>query len=222
MRRTRWELMELDQAVISVGKSKELPALFENLSSAWNHLFFFSCITPHGAPPSEDMLDIIEMYFGGIDALKSKVYREARALPAGGWIWLTENNGTLGIEHTFLNGSPLIELEGHNILFGLDCWEHAYWPDFHSDLENYVSSFFAVLNWQFVELQLMMRMEDLAAPVKDEAKLNPVYENLKNWRLDAEKEMANRMETDLKTFHKQLTKRQRIGEQQLEELLRQP
>jgi len=164
------------------------------------------------------MVDIIEMYFGGMDALKSKVYREARALPAGGWIWLTEKDGTIGIEHTFLNGSPLVELEGHNILFGLDCWEHAYWPDFHSDLENYVTSFFTVLNWQFVEIQLIARMEDTTALPKD-VKVNPVYENLKNWRVDAEKEMANKMETDLKAFHKQLTKRQRIGDQKLEELM---
>jgi len=158
MRGTRWELYELEHAVYVVGKSREEPALYNNLSAAWNHLFFFHCIHPDGVPPSRDMQDLIDLHFGSMVGLQKQIYHVAKALPAGGWIWLTEKDGHLSIQNTFLNGSPLFEFgEGHRILFGLDCWEHAYFHDFLDDLEAYVAAFVHGINWSFVEINLLSK-----------------------------------------------------------------
>jgi Fe-Mn family superoxide dismutase len=156
MRQTRWEFKDLDVAVYLCGKSREEPALYNNLSAAWNHEFFFQCLYPGGVPPSQDMTDLIDLHFGGMHSLGEKLARMIRAFPAGGWIWLTEKNGHISLQTTFLNGSPLFEFgEGHKLLFGLDCWEHAYYADFGDDVEAYASSFLKTLNWQFVEMKLL-------------------------------------------------------------------
>jgi len=193
MRGTRWELFDLERAVFSVGKSRENPALYNNLSSAWNHIFYFYSLHPNGVPPSPDMKDLIDLHFGSMRGLEQQIVRLAKAFPAGGWIWLTEKDGHFSIQNTFLNGSPLFEFgEGHRILFGIDCWEHAYYADFMDDIESYISACIYAINWQFVEINLLAKPsiylsdDDSKWEAPEESGINPeerdIMLRLSKWR----------------------------------------
>jgi len=66
-----------------------------------------------------------------------------------GWAWLTtDRGGKLAVEATANQDTPLSA--GRQPLFGLDVWEHAYYLKYQNRRPEYVTAFYHVVNWDFV------------------------------------------------------------------------
>ena len=93
----------LEDVVRSAGSNKKL---FNNSAQAWNHGFFWECMTPQAAQPGGDLAGAIEASFGGLDQLKTKFVEEGVGHFASGWAWIVANGGALEVISTHDAATP--------------------------------------------------------------------------------------------------------------------
>jgi Fe-Mn family superoxide dismutase len=145
---TEFESMALDDIV-----KKSSGKIFNNAAQAWNHGFFWSCLTPSHAAPSKKIVDALIKQFGGLDDFKKQFTEVAIGTFGSGWAWLVKNaDGSLAVVSTLDAGNPLTA--GQKPLLTCDVWEHAYYIDYRNARPTYLDHFWALVNWQFVEKNL--------------------------------------------------------------------
>jgi len=131
------------------------PAIRNNAGGYWNHEMFWNCMKPNGGALPDGKLSVaINSTFGSFDSFK-KEFSEAGAKRFGsGWAWLSvDSEGKLFISSTANQDNPLMNTEakrGQPILC-LDVWEHAYYLKYQNKRTDYISSFWNVVNWDFVQ-----------------------------------------------------------------------
>jgi Fe-Mn family superoxide dismutase len=126
---------------------------FNNSAQAWNHAFFWECMTPTPAKPSGDLLAAIDKAFGGLDGLKTKFVQEGVDQFGSGWVWLVARGGGLAVVTTHDAATPIVE-SGVTPILTSDVWEHAYYLDYKQDRKGFLEGFFDKLaNWSFAEKQ---------------------------------------------------------------------
>ncbi|MCH9630633.1 MAG: Superoxide dismutase [Fe] [Chlamydiia bacterium] len=125
--------------------------VFNNAAQAWNHSFFWDCMSPSGGTgPKGDILAAIEKDFGGVDAFKKELSQKAATLFGSGWAWLAKDaSGKLEIMPLSNADTPL--KHGKEPILTLDVWEHAYYIDYRNERPKFIEKFFEVINWDFVE-----------------------------------------------------------------------
>jgi len=122
--------------------------LFDNAAQAWNHAFFWRCLSPRRQQPGRE-LDPVLRSFGGLETLKSEFSKAAVAVFGSGWAWLIrDSGGAVRIVTTSNANTPL--RDGHTPLLTCDVWEHAYYLDHRNDRGAYLQSFWELVNWDFV------------------------------------------------------------------------
>lgn len=128
-----------------------------NAGGAWNHNFFWQVMAPaKGGSPSGKMADAINATFGSFDKFKELFTQSAMTRFGSGWAWLVNDNGKLKIGSTPNQDNPLMdssELKGTPLL-GLDVWEHAYYLKYQNKRNEYVASWWNVVNWNDVASRL--------------------------------------------------------------------
>ena len=134
-------------------------ALFNNAAQAWNHGFYWNCLTPEpNLSPRGDLATWIERDFGSLDRLLERFRASALAKFGSGYAWLLHDGSGLAITSTPNQDNPI--LEGHTPLLGLDVWEHAYYLDYQNRRPDYIDAWFNVVNWETVA----QRYADATAP----------------------------------------------------------
>lgn len=137
----------------------ELPVAFRttvinNGGGHYNHSLFWQCMAPEESPginkPSGTLYELLQKKYGSFDNFVEKFTTEAFNLFGSGWVWLMPN---LEIVVTKNQDSPLTNTKTQPIL-GLDVWEHAYYLDYYNDRAKYISAWWRVVNWQFVQDRL--------------------------------------------------------------------
>lgn len=127
-------------------------ALFDNAAQAWNHAFFWSCLSPRRQAPGRELEGTLRN-FGGLEGLEREFARAAIAVFGSGWAWLIkERSGPVRIVTTPNAHTPL--RDGHVPLLVCDMWEHAYYVDHHNDRSAYLRNFWQLVNWDFVASNL--------------------------------------------------------------------
>lgn len=144
------DIVEVIRATIG-----KIPAIYNNAAQAFNHSFYWKCMIPGGAAPSERVVDLISRYFESIEKFSEKFNALAGSLFGSGWCWLIWNveKQALEIMQTFNAGTP-IEKEGCVPLLVVDVWEHGYYLDYQNRRPEYLSQFLNVVNWEFVDSQM--------------------------------------------------------------------
>ena len=123
--------------------------LFNNAAQAWNHTFFWTCMSPKTQAPSGDLAEAITRDFGGPEGLKAKFVQVGSAHFASGWVWLAAEGETLKVVDTH-DGDDLLTHVGLTPLIVCDLWEHAYYLDHKNDREAFLKAWFDALpNWSF-------------------------------------------------------------------------
>jgi Fe-Mn family superoxide dismutase len=123
----------------------------------FNHLIFWRMLTPNGiGAPLGDSSVAISAKFGSFDNFK-KAFGDAAATRFGsGWAWLSVGlDGELFISSTANQNNPImdvVEPKGLPILT-LDVWEHAYYLKHQNKRNEYINSFWNVVNWEEVEIR---------------------------------------------------------------------
>lgn len=147
---TEFERMSLEDIV-----RKSQGAMFNNAGQAWNHTFYWNCMSPQGGgkPPGK-LAAAIDREFGSFEGFRKQFSKAAADTFGSGWVWLVKNiDGSVAIQSTSNAGTPLTT--DRRPLLTCDVWEHAYYIDYRNQRERYVQALIEKrLNWDFAEKNL--------------------------------------------------------------------
>ncbi|MCR5878538.1 superoxide dismutase [Phenylobacterium sp. J367] len=142
-------LEEIIAAAEKAGEKK----LFNNAAQAWNHAFFWTCMTPERQEPTAELMALIGEAFGGLAGLKEKFVQVGADHFASGWVWLAVEDGKLTVVDTHDGGT--LAHKAPTPLLVCDVWEHAYYLDYKQDRKAFLEKWFdTVANWEFAAHQL--------------------------------------------------------------------
>lgn len=142
---TKFETMSPEEIVKTSDGS-----IYNNAAQAWNHDFYWNCLSPEGAKePSGCLVHAMDKKFGGFEEFKRQFTLAALGLFGSGWVWLVKDeSGKLEIIPTPNAGNPI--RENKIPLLVCDVWEHAYYLDKQNRRADYVESFWKVVDWKKV------------------------------------------------------------------------
>jgi Fe-Mn family superoxide dismutase len=141
------------EEIIAEAETRGERKLLNNAGQAWNHAFFWTCMTPDRQAPGAGLQRLIDEGFGGLDQLRAQFVQVGSDHFASGWVWLAVEDGRLAVLDTHdggtLAGKPQIPL------LVCDLWEHAYYLDYKQDRKGFLEGWFdTVANWAFADAQL--------------------------------------------------------------------
>jgi len=141
---TKFSEMSLEEIVLQ--SSDEI---FNNAAQAWNHAFYWNCLSPRGGgEPSTELRQELISTFESMAAFKEKFSKAAVTTFGAGWAWLVRNKaGTLEIVSAKNADTPM--RNGQTALLTCDVWEHAYYIDYRNARPDYVAAFWNLVNWDF-------------------------------------------------------------------------
>jgi superoxide dismutase, Fe-Mn family len=148
---TQLQYLLLEDVILTAGhqSARGMTAIFDNAAQAWNHAFYWNCLTPEPSRPTGILAKAIDTAFGSLYNLYSQFNKAALARFGSGWTWLVkDDDGALEIMNTGNAGSPLPE--GKIPLLVCDVWEHAYYLDYRHERAEYLKGFWDIVNWKFV------------------------------------------------------------------------
>lgn len=142
-------LSDLDNLPVSVQT-----AIRNHGGGHYNHTLFWQWMSPDGGgePKGEVASKIIEQY-GSFQQFVDEFTNKSLAVFGSGWAWLQPD---MSIITTPNQDTPIMQGLAAPLL-GLDVWEHAYYLDYKNKRDDYVQSWWNVVNWEFVEQRYMDR-----------------------------------------------------------------
>lgn len=141
------------ETIIVRARQKGDQTLQNQAGQAWNHDFFWRCMTPDKAEPEGRLAELIQRDFGGLDAFKDAFKKEGVGHFASGWAWLVVKDGKLVVTSYHDGDSPV----GKDVqpLLTCDVWEHAYYLDYQNDRGGFLDAFLnQLVNWKFAARML--------------------------------------------------------------------
>lgn len=131
---------------LSVVPEDKRGAVRNNGGGHANHTLFWEIMAPGGASrPEGKLAAAMDKAFGSFDGFKEQFVKACTGRFGSGWGWLSLNAGTLQIESTPNQDSPV--MEGRTPLLGCDVWEHAYYLKYQNRRPDYVAAWWSVVNW---------------------------------------------------------------------------
>ena len=125
--------------------------LFNNAAQAFNHGFYWACMSPQGSAPIDEFARALDAAFDG--ELRARFIAEGLAHFGSGWIWLVSTQGVLTLLATH-DGDSVIRMPGATPLLVCDVWEHAYYLDHKNDRAAYLNGWWDHLaDWRFAQGQ---------------------------------------------------------------------
>lgn len=146
--------MEKDSLEAIIQKSfgnESRAAIFNNASQAYNHDFFWRCLTP--AAKAKDVPVELEQAiihsFGSFAEMVKQFKETATSLFGSGWVWLAKEDDQISIMAGQNGINPIAH--GAKPLFGLDVWEHSYYLDYQNRRAEFVDAVMDhLVDWEFV------------------------------------------------------------------------
>ncbi len=139
----------IEEVIKAVANDSSKSGIFNNGAQAWNHSFYWNCLSPDGGgKPSGALAEKIDQDFGSYDRFREELSNAAATQFGSGWAWLVLDNGTLKVVKTANAQTPITE--GMTPILTVDVWEHAYYLDYQNRRPDYVASLIDnLLNWDF-------------------------------------------------------------------------
>lgn len=151
IRGTSYDSMSHEEIILA--SHGNTPKVFNNSAQAWNHTFFWNCLSGSKREPSVDIKDRLSEDFGSFDEFKGAFTTQAVALFGSGWAWLVKDKrGHLKIRALGNAGTPICD--GEIPILVCDVWEHAYYLDYQNARPKFLNNFWNIVNWSFVESNL--------------------------------------------------------------------
>ena len=145
--------MSLEDLLASI--SKYSVKMRNNAGGHYNHSLFWELMNSPGkvAAPSTALMTAIQRDFGSVDTLKTKFNDAAKGRVGSGWAWvIVKKDNKLDVVSTPNQDNPLMDLSDAKgqPLFGIDVWEHAYYLNYQNKRPDYITAWWSVLNWDYV------------------------------------------------------------------------
>jgi Fe-Mn family superoxide dismutase len=148
-------------------KAQTLNSIFENINQFpdavrnnggghYNHSLFWTLMKPNGGGlPVGNLAKAITTSFGSVEEFKKQFNDAAMKRFGSGWAWLVLKDGKLQIGSTANQDNPLMKLKGKGLkgkpVVALDVWEHAYYLKNQNRRNDYIASWWNVINWDEAE-----------------------------------------------------------------------
>ncbi len=114
-----------------------------------NHSLFWRMMAPGGGEKDRGAIGAaIDSTFGSQENFQQTLGAAAAGQFGSGWAWLVASKGKLEVISTANQDSP-VSL-GKMPLLGVDVWEHAYYLKYQNKRADYVTAWWNVVNWDFV------------------------------------------------------------------------
>jgi Fe-Mn family superoxide dismutase len=137
-----------------------------NGGGAFNHALFWKMLSPKKQTIEDPIKSKIEKTFGSFEKFKEEFEQASKDRFGSGWVWLIlTDTKRLKIVTTANQDNPLMNTEkekGYPLL-GLDVWEHAYYLKYKNQRDKYVSNFWKVVNWGFVNDQYTTQLDRMSS-----------------------------------------------------------
>jgi superoxide dismutase, Fe-Mn family len=132
-----------------------------NAGGHYNHSLFWQLMTSPGktTSPSATLTTAIQRDFGSLDAMKTKFNDAGKARFGSGWAWvIVKKDGKLDVISTPNQDNPLMDISDSKgqPLFGLDVWEHAYYLKYQNKRPDYITAWWSVINWDYINNRYSM------------------------------------------------------------------
>jgi len=135
-------------ADISVLPENVQTAVRNNGGGHYNHGLFWKWMSPNGGgEPKGELAEAISQKYGNFQAFVDEFTTKSLGVFGSGWAWLQPD---MEIITTPNQDTPIMQGKAAPIL-GLDVWEHAYYLDYKNKRDDYVKSWWNVVNWDFVQ-----------------------------------------------------------------------
>jgi Fe-Mn family superoxide dismutase len=142
------------EAILSI-ISKFSTKMRNNAGGHYNHELFWQCMTNKPMfKPMGKLAAAIDKDFGSFENFKTQFADAAKTRFGSGWAWLIITaDKKLKITSTPNQDNPLMDItETKGIpLLGLDVWEHAYYLKYQNKRPDYITNWWGVVNWDFVQ-----------------------------------------------------------------------
>jgi Fe-Mn family superoxide dismutase len=114
----------------------------------YNHSLFWQVMSPHGGgAPGPEVSKMIKARYGSFPQFRKEFTDKALGLFGSGWVWLQPNGDIIVTQN---QDNPLMDGKDAPLL-GLDVWEHAYYLDYKNKRDQYIQSWWHIVNWDFIE-----------------------------------------------------------------------
>lgn len=116
-----------------------------------NHRLFWEMMNPNGGGmPKGKLGDSIDVYYYDFEKFKKTFSSTALSIEGSGWCWLVFNPTYNKIEILTTKNQDSPWSLNKVPLLGLDVWEHAYYLKYQNRRSDYISSWWNVVNWDYV------------------------------------------------------------------------
>ncbi|MCF8383867.1 MAG: superoxide dismutase [Chlorobium sp.] len=151
---TPFDSMSIEEVILATAGDAAKAGVFNNGAQAWNHSFYWNCLSPNGGgKPTGELAAKIDADFGSFEKFVEELKAAAATQFGSGWAWLVLDAGTLKVVKTANAQTPLAT--GQTPLLCVDVWEHAYYLDYQNRRPDYVAATIQhLLNWEFAEANL--------------------------------------------------------------------
>lgn len=151
---TPFDAMSIEEVILATAGDAAKAGVFNNGAQAWNHSFYWNCLSPNGGgKPTGELAAKIDADFGSFEKFVEELKAAAATQFGSGWAWLVLDAGTLKVVKTANAQTPLAT--GQTPLLCVDVWEHAYYLDYQNRRPDYVAATIQhLLNWEFAEANL--------------------------------------------------------------------
>ena len=116
-----------------------------------NHRLFWEIMNPNGGGnPGGKLANSIDVYFDSFQKFKKIFSVTSLSIEGSGWCWLVFNQTFNKIEIMTTKNQDSPWIQNKIPLLGLDLWEHAYYLKYQNKRNDYVESWWNVVNWDYV------------------------------------------------------------------------
>ncbi len=116
-----------------------------------NHRLFWEIMNPNGGGnPVGKLADSIDVYFDNFEKFKKIFSVTSLSMEGSGWSWLVFNQTFNRIEIITTKNQDSPWILNKIPLLGLELWEHAYYMKYQNKRADYISSWWNVVNWDYI------------------------------------------------------------------------
>jgi superoxide dismutase, Fe-Mn family len=133
--------------------------LLATASEAWNHSFYWQCLTPGKKRPIGELREALYRLFGDFSNFADKFALAGATHVGSGWLWLTANSRKQ-VRILTTSDADCPEARGHTCLLAIDLWEHAYYLDHQNRRREYLDALIdRRLDWEFAEQRFRLVLQ---------------------------------------------------------------